>query len=267
MREGTIITPPVLERYEMKYTIPFDLIGPISDFVSIYCSLDKYSALSANKFYQVNSLYLDSPSFLFLKNRLAGVKNRFNMRIRSYGEKPQGPYFLEIKHKTVGIIKKYRSSVPALNWDPTVNPVEYLPHTSDNEKELRNLRYFQYLMQAYNAEPKVLTQYLRKAYFSECEDYARVTFDIELKYMPETSFNVTPDINRMRSCDFATNYDPDTSVILELKCYTSHVPLWMIDLIRVFELHRRSFSKYVTGIREVFGLHGYADMSRQPLAY
>lgn len=267
MREGTIITPPVLERYEMKYTIPFELIEPISDFVSIYCSLDKYSEKSPDKYYQVNSLYLDTPSFLFLKNRVEGVKNRFNMRIRSYGENPQGSYFLEIKHKTVGIIKKYRAPVPVVNWKPALNPVEYIPLTSENEKELRNLRYFQYLMQAYNAEPKVLTRYRRKAYFSECEDYARVTFDIELKYMQESTFNVIPDKNQMRACDFATNYDPGSSVILELKCYTSHVPLWMIDLIRMFELHRRSFSKYMTGIREVFGSYRHADLSQQPVLF
>ena len=120
-------------------------------------------------------------------------------------------------------------------------------------------------MHAYNAEPKILTQYRRKAYFSECEDYARVTFDIELKYMAETGFLLTPDKHEMRACDLVTNFDPGCSVVLELKCYTTQVPLWMIDLIRKFGLQRRSFSKYVIGIKELFGLHRYADMSRQPL--
>ena len=44
MRGGAKLTPPVLERYELKFVIPDYMIDPISDFVSVYCSLDKYSA-------------------------------------------------------------------------------------------------------------------------------------------------------------------------------------------------------------------------------
>jgi hypothetical protein len=35
--------PPVLDRYEAKYTIPESLIAGISDFIRPYCYLDKYS--------------------------------------------------------------------------------------------------------------------------------------------------------------------------------------------------------------------------------
>jgi hypothetical protein len=34
---------PVLERYELKYTIPEDMVAPISAFIEPYCALDKYS--------------------------------------------------------------------------------------------------------------------------------------------------------------------------------------------------------------------------------
>jgi hypothetical protein len=38
---------------------------------------------------------------------------------------------------------------------------------------------------------------------------------------------------------------------MELKC-TTNVPKWFIDLISIFNLDRVGFSKYVTGIQEVF---------------
>ena len=55
----------------------------------------------------------------------------------------------------------------------------------------------------------------------------------------------------MLPCDVQNAYDSGTNVILELKCYTSFVPLWMIDLVREFQLRRRGFSKYMTGLRQV----------------
>jgi SPX domain protein involved in polyphosphate accumulation len=257
VNEGDIITPPVLERYELKFTIPEYLIEPISDFVSIYCSLDKYSALTEDSYYCVNSLYFDTPYFLFLRNRLLGCKSRFNMRIRSYGHTPQLPYFFEVKQKDGNVIRKYRGKVYEAAWDTPFCLVDYKPQRIDNEKELRNIRLFQRLLHVYNAEPKVLTQYRRKAYVSDCENYARVTFDLELKYMAEDTCNLMPDRKRMVSYDMSTNFDSGCNVILELKCYTTQVPLWMIDCIRTFKLHRRSFSKYATGVREVFNLYKY----------
>ena len=102
----------------------------------------------------------------------------------------------------------------------------------------------------YNAEPKVLIQYKRKAYISDVEEYARVTFDIRLRSMKQTGYDPLPHEEEMQNSDVQTLFDASTSVILELKCYTSYVPLWMIDCIRTFQLQRRGFSKYMMGIRQ-----------------
>jgi len=260
--EGDIITPPVLERYELKFTIPMFLVEPISDFVSIYCSLDKYSAMAEDSFYSVNSLYFDTPYYLFLRNRMLGCKKRFNIRIRSYGDSPQLPYFFEVKQKDSNVIRKYRGKVYDADWQSPFFLVDYTPRRIDNQKELRNIRLFQRLVHMYDAGPKILTRYRRKAYVSECEDYARVTFDIELKYMAEETCNLVPDMNKMISYDMSTNFDSGCSVVLELKCYTTQVPLWMIDCIRTFKLQRRSFSKYMTGVREVLNLYTYDTGTR-----
>lgn len=255
--------PPLLERYELKFTIPPELIDPISDFASVYCSPDEYSLQTEKGFYRVNNLYLDSPGYLFLRKRIEGAENRFNMRIRSYSDGPDMPYFLEIKQRIGGIIRKYRSMLTDSEWHKVFTEPGFESREKDNDPiQVKNRALFERMLFSYNVSPKVLTQYVRKAYVSDVDDYARVTFDIDLRYMPETEYSLVPREQEMVSCDPETIFDPGCSVILELKCYTSRVPLWIIDLIRYFNLRRRSFSKYMTGVAEVLRLYRYDSGSR-----
>ncbi|MGD9210942.1 MAG: polyphosphate polymerase domain-containing protein [Desulfobacteraceae bacterium] len=258
--------PPRIERYELKYTIPYDYIEPISQFASAYCALDKYSEKSESKFYQINNLYFDSPNYLFLKRRVEHNPNRFNMRIRAYTDNPGTLYFLEIKHKIGDVIRKYRSMGTDSMWFlPFVRSELKSYYKPKNEAEAKNRKLFLRLVETYNAAPKVLTQYWRKAYVSMIDDYARLTFDVDLRYMPENRFSLIPQEEQMVSCDPEVIFDPGCSVILELKCYTSSVPLWMLDLIKYFNLRRRSFSKYMTGIYQVFQLYRYDNATRMAM--
>ncbi|BCS95257.1 hypothetical protein DSLASN_08890 [Desulfoluna limicola] len=254
--------PSLLERYELKYLIPVEMIGPISDFASVYCSLDHYSTCSDTGFYRVNSLYLDSPDYLFLRMRLEGVQNRFNMRVRSYGDDPDVPYFLELKQKTGGVVRKYRAAETDKEWYRVYTEPGFIAKGEGDGENALNKQRFERMVYTYDAAPKILTQYLRKAWVSNVDDYARVTFDTDLKFRPQTTYQPVPGRGWMVSCDHTLAFDPGCSVILELKCYTSRVPLWMIDLIRFFHLQRRSFSKYLTGASELMGLHRYDSASR-----
>lgn len=258
------VTPPVLERYELKFVIPESLIEPISEFASIYCSLDKYSRESEDLFYDVNNLYLDTPYYLFLRNRLTGCENRFNMRIRSYGDNPQFPYFLEVKQKKVNVILKYRGRIYEEDWLDLITMSNFIPRKAASEKELSNIQLFQRLALSYNIEPKVYTQYRRKAYVSDHEEYARVTFDVALRYMTEDHYNLSPVEEKMVPYDYPMFFDEGCNVILEMKCYTTHVPLWMVDCIRTFDLRRRSFSKYANGVTEVLNIHKCDTVHREP---
>ena len=64
--------------------------------------------------------------------------------------------------------------------------------------------------------------------------------------------------------DVETVFDEGTSVVLELKCPAKNVPLWMVDLIRTFELKRRGFSKYSAGMAQVFRRYEFDPGSRMP---
>jgi hypothetical protein len=254
----------LLERLELKFHIPETMVDPISEYASIYCSPDKYSRDAEGGVYTVNSLYLDSPNYLFLRRRLDGSANRINMRVRSYGDTGPLPYFLEVKQKEVRIVRKFRAGVLGPAWHRVLEEAgaEVLPD-SDVEGPRSHLDLFLRLAQTYQTEPKVLLQYKRRAYVSEVDDYARVTFDTDLKYRPPAGYRPCAEADSLVPCDHAAVFDPGCSVILELKCYASQVPLWMIDLIRGFDLLRRRFSKYVTAVREVFQQHKPGSFGRQ----
>jgi len=254
----------LLERLELKFHIPETMVDPISEYVSIYCSPDKYSRDAEEGAYTVNSLYFDSPNYLFLRRRLDGSANRVNMRVRSYGDMGELPFFLEIKQKKVRLIRKYRAEVKIRTWHLVLeNSGDEAPIDGDIATPRSHFDLFLRLAETYQAEPKVLLQYKRRAYVSEVDDYARVTFDTDLKYCPPTGCQPYAEQDALVPCDHAAVFDPDCSVILELKCHSSQVPLWMIDLIRGFDLMRRRFSKYVTAARELFQHHKRGSFGRQ----
>lgn len=185
------------------------------------------------------------------------------MRIRSYSDYSEIPCFLEIKQRKATVIRKIRAIVLDKNWHRMFDDPCYMVGGKNNPILSSNKSLFLKLAHSYNAEPKVLTQYRRKAYVSDVDGYARLTLDIDLRYRPEKGYNLIPGENRMVSCDNSSIFDSGCSVILELKCYAKQVPLRMIDLIRHFNLRRRSFSKYVTGITEVLNLYKYDKSFRQ----
>ncbi len=243
---------PQIDRYELKYTIPEEMVEPIIQTISACCFPDKYTEHSDDGYYTVNSLYFDTPDFQFLQNRLEQTEDRFNMRIRSYGNGLERPYFLEIKQKKAGLVRKLRNKVEDNDWQQMFIDPDYCQHLGKPKREL-----FLRLAYSYLATPKVLTQYRRRAYISEINEYARVTFDKELRYQAEDSYNLVPNERLMIPFDDLTLFDPGCDMILELKCYSSKVPTWMIDLIKTFNLKRRSFSKYTSSVKHVINNHQY----------
>jgi len=253
---------PVLERYELKYTIPMEQVADIVAFVAPYCHPDKYSENSPDGFYQVNSLYLDSPEFIFLRRRLDGSENRFNMRVRSYGPNPKLPYFLEIKHKLGDIVRKYRARIEDECLERVLAPDTDISRDLTDQVEADNAILFRRLVHSYNAAPVVMTSYRRMAFFSDCDDYARVTFDAGLRFMPQQEYRPLEVSELLAPSDMETVFDDRCSVVLELKCYSKQVPLWMVDLIRTFDLKRRGFSKYSAALAQVFRRNEFDDSHR-----
>ena len=255
-----------LERYELKYLIPWSYVEPVSRFVEAYCELDEHSTHADDHFYTVNSLYFDTPGCEFLKQRLWGRMNRFNMRVRTYGDGTQPPYYLEIKHKKNLCIKKYRASARAEEWPQILTDPGYRVGIDQSPVERANKEKFLNLATSYGIEPKILTTYRRRAYFSTVDDYARVTMDVALRYRSESNLCTALDDN-MSPYDhentFVANFISDTaSVVLELKCVVGQVPVWMLDLVRQFQLKQQGFSKYMQSMLTANGSDATQFMNR-----
>jgi hypothetical protein len=239
---GAPVSPLSLERYELKYLIPLELVEPISRYVETYCDMDHYSTISRDQYYTINSLYLDTPSLYLLRfKELAGAYN-FNMRIRSYGEQPKAPYFFEIKYKLREFVRKKRAKVYLENW---AKPLDegYIPFEIEDDSR-KTFEDFLQMKMTYNVEPVILTQYRRKAYISNIDDYARVTFDRDLRFQETNEWCVKPTEDLLSHYDHPESFEcMGQNVILELKC-EKKIPLWMIDLIQRFELLSANFSKF-----------------------
>ncbi len=244
---------PVIERYEFKYLISSCQLQPISDFLLNYCSLDEYSKQQPSNdfFYQVNSLYFDSPGFELFNQNLWGKTERFNLRVRSYGDQP-ALYYLECKHRTgiPNVVNKTRCKIPSQHWPAALHD------TQDRlmAQERQELQSLQYLLFSYALEPKILTQYQRRAFSSDVDDYARVTLDCNLKYCLQDSFdfNTQELLNYDHQGLFSELQEDQANVVLELKCKIGATPVWMLDLVRRFELKQIAFSKYVNSTRSAF---------------
>ncbi len=243
-----------LDRYELKYIISVELVEPITEYLMRYCSLDYHSQNADNYFYPVNSLYYDTPNYTFLKNRLYTKNPRFNMRARAYGYDPKPPYFLEIKYKNANSVQKYRCKINDEEWPNMFTDIEYRTHLQGAQSEMKIKELFYMTAMKYAATPKIFTQYRRRAFVSEVDEYARVTMDIDMCCYLEENYNLIPDAKRLVPYDNELVYVKDADqtkgscVILELKCYPHQVPLWMIDMIRQFQLTRVAFSKYAQSI-------------------
>ena len=242
------VSPLLLQRYELKYIIPHSLVEPISKAIEDHCELDYHSQISPDQFYVINSLYFDTPNFSLLMNKRKNLDPSFSLRVRSYGRFPVAPYYAEIKLKRNDFSNKMRAKLATEDWAEVLRSGE-IPEGMDGRSR-EYLSQFLFLLETHAATPKILTQYRRKAYLSQVDGYARVTFDRDLRYQMDVDYDLKPDERQMNNYDCEDIFPhPDQDVILELKC-EKRVPLWMIDLIRRFDLQRRSFSKYGNAINE-----------------
>jgi hypothetical protein len=98
------------------------------------------------------------------------------------------------------------------------------------------------------AEPRLLVHYVREAYASVVDGYARVTFDRDLRAQDQRLWSFQADEDRWtRLHDAAVGMGAHAPVVLELKCET-RIPRWMVRLIQSRQLRHRGYSKYSTGV-------------------
>ncbi len=238
-----------IDRYELKYIVHPSIVPGIREFIKPFVAEDHHAGPGIPE-YTVTTLQLDSPfdSLHYAKERKA--RNRFKLRIRTYGTEGNVPFFLEIKRKIRSVILKSRVILHPADYSKqnlqTPNP--NLPFASD--AQYRNYLEFVRLVRTIGATPRIFIRYVRESYKGICETYSRVTLDRALTYRPARGRWEFPLREKNWYCmdTSMSQRAPFSGHILELKCGTE-MPVWMLELIERFDLVKVGFCKYSAAMR------------------
>jgi SPX domain protein involved in polyphosphate accumulation len=229
-------------RYEFKYLISPAKATAMDNYVAEYLPVDRFSKKYPDGFYDIVSLYLDSPDLRLCRESMTGVLNRYKLRIRTYSDDPTTPRFFEIKRRANTVIIKSRAKVRTEDVEHILAG-RYKHPASCNPEEIDRLKQFMLYMQSINAGPVILIRYKRKAYEGIAENRVRITFDKELCFKTNNEPYVLLSGNDWQRNNICLDW-----VILEIK-YTGRFPAWLNRMIEYFNIQQRSVSKYSASLK------------------
>ena len=179
----------------------------------------------------VNSIYLDTSSYSFAQDNLAGISNRVKPRIRWYGQQENEikDGVLELKHKNNLLGRKDTYLLGSLSLAKSVFRNQLTKTLLNLCQDNPNLSFLNEL------EASLMTRYMRR-YFESADRDFRITIDTDINYWAFSQFG-----RRM------TNpYKDHGLIILELK-YDQNSS-GVEEVLRDVPFRFSKSSKYVTGV-------------------
>lgn len=242
-------TAELIERREYKYLVDDTTVGRIREAVRPFCNLDTFGEGQPNNRYTIDSCYFDTPKLDLYHANKVELPDRFKLRVRTYPSCTGGPVFFEVKRRANDVISKTRGCVPRALWAKLLTePITEIP-SSISKKNRPAVERFIALVNTYHARPTTVVRYEREAYVSTIDDYARVTFDCNVRSQARDHLTFPEGEDGWRYMDSALmQKNVHRKTLVELK-FTSTVPSWMVNIVQRLNLSRRSFSKYGTSIR------------------
>ncbi len=230
--------PPIklkFRRFEFKYCLPDFLADKIITDLLNYMDWDPYAFSQDSNSYQVSSLYFDTANFGCYYEKMAGVKDRKKLRLRTYATEfnSKTPVFLEIKRKSDMVIFKDRLVSNYENCSEFITTGQFnltKKEASLQDREL--LKEFLWLKNYNCLMPKIMVIYKRKPLIGRLDPRFRVTFDSQIKVYPA---------NQLFFSEQAVEVFP--KVVMELK-YNNNIPAWFHQIVQKYQLNREPFSKY-----------------------
>ena len=161
----------IFKRVEKKYLLPLEKKEALLAAIGERLIPDAHGKST------ICSLYLDTPTFLLIRNSIDATTYKEKLRIRSYGvPKEDGQVFFEIKKKYKGVVYKRRIS-------STLREVENYLQSGIPTEDSQIMRELHYAMELYKRpKPTVLIACEREAYFDVEHPNLRITFDSAVRY-------------------------------------------------------------------------------------
>lgn len=232
----------VPRRQEYKYFVPVSRLEYLRERFLRYMEHDPFCRAAERHAYSVRSIYLDTAAYRFYFEKIHGLKVRKKIRVRCYGETgTDASAFMEIKHKLNLFSYKDRAEIPYDYVSDVVDDAAIGPSLAASLNGHRPaLEKFINHVVRLNLMPSVLVTYEREALVGVHEPDVRVTFDLNVRSLPQ------PDWRDMfREAHLRRVTDP--WFILEIK-FRNPLPFWMRQILRDYGLRRQAISKYCWGI-------------------
>ena len=166
--------------FEFKYYLPKNKADKLIPALLNHMNWDPYIAASDKDYYQVNSLYFDSPAYGCFWDKEARVRDRKKLRYRFYNDlMAASQVFLEIKRKRDALVIKDRINLTISGCNNELDKNLYhLKKENPDNKFLAELIWFK---RRNSMKPKLFVCYKRKALVDKIDPKLRITFDYDIQ--------------------------------------------------------------------------------------
>jgi len=226
-------SPEVLSRYECKYLVGPDVLPVLRRMIRPFVEPDRHAAGRPGNRYLISSLYLDTMDLFLHRQTEQGERNRFKLRIRAYDDDPSSPVFFEVKHRSNGVVRKWRRSV---RRGFAARFFSRQPLESGPRDRAPDLGEFTSRVRQIDGGPVFRVRYEREAYEARGGEPTRITFDTDLMFNPTTDGNLSVNGGGWERA-------LEGRAILEIK-FTERFPSWVQDIVDSLNLQRVSVPKY-----------------------
>lgn len=246
--------PPKLrfERFEFKYLLDVETYQRVKRAMSPFLALDEAVAGLPHGFYEVISLYYDSPRFFYYWEKIDGASRRKKIRVRTYRRVAQdtnhiargNQIFFEIKRKRDAVILKDRIDLTGKDYRAVLDSC-YVSRESWQDAHSKRV-YEEYLFEKHARviSPKLLVAYSREPYVGKYNRNLRITFDYGVRAKR------TSDLFDMGGRFAEVS---GAKVVMEVK-FKGALPFYIDRVLKEFDLCRVPFSKYCLGIEACYSL-------------
>lgn len=214
----------VFKRYELKYRLNRRQFAELLNIMQPYMKPDQYGKST------IQSLYLDTPSFLLARRSQEHPLYKEKVRIRSYGlAGPNDPVFIELKKKFESVVYKRRVEM-------TCEEAMRYFYQGETIMDTQIMREIDFCKKRYEGlAPRVMLSYQREAWYGKDDHDLRITFDDRILWRDQCL--------GMSDGIFGSPLLKEDEVLMEIKVAAA-IPRWLVQFLSREKIYKTSFSKY-----------------------